>query len=127
MPVLDFSGPASCWRPSFPSPCSLRGRTVFASATASGDEVLYRPRGVNIYAEALDPTIGRWYLPASMFGERGRRQWEYTNYASDIYQRYVNSTQEGTYFYDQYGDLITRGWLIYDWRQTQRPYRAVPW
>ena len=28
-------------------------------------------------------------------------------------------SQEGFYFYDPYGDLITRGWLVYDWRQTQ--------
>ena len=102
-----------------PLPLLAQGPYGFRIGNRVGDEVLYRPRGVNIYAEALDPTIGRWYLPASMFGERGRRQWEYTNYASDIYKRYVSSTQEGAYFYDQYGDLITQGWLIYDWRQTQ--------
>ena len=102
-----------------PLPLLAQGPYGFRIGNRVGDEVLHRPRGVNIYAEALDPTIGRRYLPAAMFGEHGRRQWEYTNYASDIYQRYVSSIQEGSYFYDQYGDLITQGWLIYDCRQTQ--------
>ena len=91
----------------------------FSLGSRVGEEVLYRPRGVPIYADALDPSVGHWYLPAPLFGERGRRQWEYSNYASDNYQRYVSSTLEGNYFYDPFGNLITQGWLVYDWRQTQ--------
>ena len=49
----------------------------------------------------------------------GWRQWEYSNYARTPYERYVNTTREGDYFYDVYGNFTTRGWLIYDWRQFQ--------
>ena len=68
---------------------------------------------------ALDPTVMRWYMPQELFDEYGRRQWRYTNYATEPYRRYIDRNQEGTYFYDTYGKLISRGWLVYDWRQTQ--------
>ena len=35
-------------------------------------------------------------------------------------QRYVDTALQGDYFYDLYGSFVTRGWLIYDWRQ-ERP------
>ena len=69
--------------------------------------------------ETLDPTIKRWYLPQELFREYGRRQWSYTNYARQPYVPYVGHEQEGQYFYDYYGNLVTQGWLVYDWRQTQ--------
>ena len=84
-----------------------------------GEDLFFRSAGVPIYTETLDPAVHRWYLPPTMFAEYGRRQWDYTNFAADRYQRYVSLSQEGDYFYDVYGDLATRGWLIYDWRQTQ--------
>ena len=84
-----------------------------------GEDLFFRSAGVPIYAEALDPAVHRWYLPPTMFTEYGRQQWEYTNFARDRYQRFVSQTQEGDYFYDVYGNLATRGRLIYDWRQTQ--------
>ena len=80
---------------------------------------VFSAAGRSVLIDALDPTIQRWYLPQELFTEYGRRQWEYTNYAREPYLRYVSRSQEGFYFYDPYGDLITRGWLIYDWRQTQ--------
>ena len=80
---------------------------------------VYSAAGTSVLIETLDPTVQRWYLPQELFTEYGRRQWQYTNYAKDYYRRYVDRGQEGYYFYDPYGDLITRGWLIYDWRQTQ--------
>ena len=83
-----------------------------------GDHVVYSTRGVPIYTEALEPTVQRWYLPASLFSEN-HHQWEYTNYARDHFLRYVSPTLEGDVFYDGFGSLITRGWLIYDWRQVQ--------
>ena len=43
----------------------------------------------------------------------------YTNYAREPFRRYVNTNLEGDYFYDLYGRLITRGWLIYDHTQRQ--------
>ena len=80
---------------------------------------VFSAAGRSVLIDALDPTIQRWYLPQELFTEYGRRQWQYTNYAREPFLRYVSRSQEGFYFYDPYGDLITRGWLIYDWRQTQ--------
>ncbi len=83
-----------------------------------GDHVVYSTRGVPLYTEALEPTVQRWYLPASLFSDN-HHQWEYTNYARDHFLRYVSPSLEGDVFYDGFGSLITRGWLIYDWRQVQ--------
>ena len=41
------------------------------------------------------------------------------NYAREPYRRYLDRNLDGNYFYDAYGDFITRGYLVYDWRQTQ--------
>ena len=79
----------------------------------------YAAANPNVMMGALDPAIKRWYLPQELYGEYGRRQWRYTNYAREDYLRYISPGQEGSYFYDTYGKLITRGWLVYDWRQTQ--------
>ena len=79
----------------------------------------YRPTGVPLYATALDPTVHRWYMPQIFFQEYGRRQWEWTNYARNRYYRYGSPAQDGDDFYDFYGDYVTRGYLVYDWRQSQ--------
>ena len=86
-----------------------------------GEEVFYSNSGVPIYTDALDPSIHRWYVPPSMFAETGRTQWQSTNFArpEDRYRRYTSQNLEGDYFYDVYGNLATRGWLVYDWRQSQ--------
>ena len=83
------------------------------------EKSVYSARGVSVMIDALEPTIQRWYLPQELFQEYGRRQWHYTNYAKEPYRRYLNIRQEGFYFYDVYGDFVTRGWRVYDWRQTQ--------
>ena len=67
----------------------------------------------------LIPLYSAGICRKELFTEYGRRQWEYTNYSREYFRRYVSRSQEGFYFYDPYGDLITRGWLVYDWRQTQ--------
>jgi hypothetical protein len=84
-----------------------------------GDRVVYPAQGVQVMMEALDPTLMRWYLPQELYLENGRRQWSYSNYADKHYRRYLDSNLEGDYFYDSYGNMVTRGWRIYDWRQTQ--------
>ena len=85
----------------------------------AGERRVYLASGPSIDMTALDPTVQRWYLPQELFSEYGRQQWEYTNYARERYQRYSLPFQQGQYFYDVFGGFITRGWLIYDWRQTQ--------
>ena len=84
-----------------------------------GGEVAYEPVGPGVLFDALDPAVRRWYVPQELYNFYQWKQWEYTNYARDHYQRYVSTFIEGDYFYDLYGSLISRGWLIYDWRQQQ--------
>ena len=84
-----------------------------------GGEVSYEPLGPGVLFDALDPAVRRWYVPQELYQLYGWKQWEYTNYARDYYQRYVSSNIEGDYFYDLYGSFISRGWLVYDWRQQQ--------
>ena len=84
-----------------------------------GGEVSYEPVGSGVIFDALDPAVRRWYVPQELYQLYRWQQWESSNYARDHYQRYVNSDIEGDYFYDLYGSFISKGWLIYDWRQQQ--------
>ena len=82
-----------------------------------GGAITFEPRGSGVLFSALDPTVKRWYVPQELFQEYRWKNWEYSNYARAPYQRYVDTALEGDYFYDLYGNFVTRGWLIYDWRQ----------
>jgi len=84
-----------------------------------GGSVSFEPRGPGVMFGALDPAIKKWYVPQELFNEYHWRQWEYSNYARQAYARYVSTTLEGDHFYDFYGNFIGRGWLVYDWRQSQ--------
>ncbi|MCY3734840.1 MAG: hypothetical protein OXG13_00480 [Gemmatimonadaceae bacterium] len=84
-----------------------------------GGEVSFAPQGSGVLFGALDPSIKKWYIPQELFNYYGWRQWEYSNYAREPYQRYVGTNREGDFFYDVYGNFTTHGWLIYDWRQFQ--------
>ena len=85
-----------------------------------GGEVDFEPTGPGVLFDALDPAVRKWYVPQELYSEYRWKQWEYTNYSRDRYQRYVDTALQGDYFYDLYGSFVTRGWLIYDWRQ-ERP------
>ena len=82
-----------------------------------GGRVSYEPQGPGVLFDALDPSIRKWYVPQELYTEFRWKQWEYSNYARENYQRYVPTAREGSYFYDAYGNFLTRGWPIYDWRQ----------
>ncbi|NKB68695.1 MAG: hypothetical protein GKR89_16650 [Candidatus Latescibacteria bacterium] len=82
-----------------------------------GGKVSFAPRGPGVLFDALDPALRKWYVPQELYAEYRWKQWEYTNYARQNYQRYVSTSLEGDYFYDLYGNYVTRGWLIYDWQQ----------
>ena len=82
-----------------------------------GGRVTYEPTGPGVMFDALDPALRKWYVPQELYTEYQWRQWEYSNYARENYQRYVSTSLEGDYWYDVYGNLLTRGWLVYDWRQ----------
>ncbi len=83
-----------------------------------GEILSYAPQGPGVLLNAIDPAVRRWYVPQELYEEYQWRQWEYTNYARDTYQRYVGNTLEGSHFYDLYGNFVTRGWLIYNNSQT---------
>jgi hypothetical protein len=86
--------------------------------TNESGRVSYYAGGPGTSKAAFVPALKRWYLPQEVVNEH-RWQWEYTNYASDNYQRYLSTQQEGDHFYDVYGRYLTKGWLVYDWRQRQ--------
>ena len=82
-----------------------------------GGKVSFEPTGPGVLFDALDPTVRRWYVPQELYSEYQWKQWEYSNYARENYQRYVSTSLEGNFFYDLYGNFVTRGWLIYDWQE----------
>ena len=82
-----------------------------------GGEVSFEPTGPGVLFDALDPAVRKWYVPQELYSEYRWKQWEYSNYARQNYQRYVSTSLEGDYFYDLYGNFLSRGWLIYDWQQ----------
>ncbi len=84
-----------------------------------GGTVSFEPSGPGVLFGALDPTVRRWFVPQELYNEYRWRQWEYSNYARAPYQRYVNTALQGDYFYDSFGDFVSRGWLIYDWRENR--------
>ncbi len=73
--------------------------------------------GVRIHPGALAPNRRKFYLPQNLFYEYGWRSWEYSNYARDEYERYVDIQLEGNRHYDAFGNYIARGWTIYDWTE----------
>ena len=82
-----------------------------------GGKVSFEPSGPGTLFDALDPSVRKWYVPQELYAEYGWKQWQYSNYGRENYQRYVSTSLEGNYFYDVYGNFLTRGWLIFDWRQ----------
>ena len=82
-----------------------------------GGKVSFDPTGPGVLFDALDPTVRKWFIPQELYSEYGWKQWEYSNYARETYQRYVSTSIEGSYFYDLFGNFLNRGWLIFDWRQ----------
>ncbi len=82
-----------------------------------GGKVSYEPSGPGVLFDALDPVVRKWYVPQELYTEFGWQAQEYNNYSRALYQRYVDTSLEGDFFYDVYGNFLLRGWLIYDWRQ----------
>ena len=91
-----------------------------------GGRVSFEPTGPGVLFDALDPALRKWYVPQELYAEYQWKQWQYSNYARQNYQRYVSTSLEGDYWYDAYGNLLTRGWLVYDWRQQNSvPFGSV--
>jgi hypothetical protein len=83
-----------------------------------GGRVTFEPTGPGVLFDALDPAVRKWYVPQELYREFKWKQWQYSNYAREPYERFVSTSLEGNYFYDLYGNFLTKGWLIYDWQQT---------
>ena len=60
-----------------------------------GGRVSYEPQGPGVLFDALDPSIRKWYVPQELYTEFRWKQWEYSNYARENYQRYVPTAREG--------------------------------
>jgi hypothetical protein len=69
--------------------------------------------------DPLIPTLRKWYVPQDLYYIYDWGGYKYTNYAKDPYERYVSTQLEGLGQYDIFGNYITRGWRIYEWRQQQ--------
>ena len=100
-----------------PSPLAAQDYGVRLGNVQRGGKVSFEPSGPGVLFDALDPALRKWYVPQELYAEYQWKQWEYSNYARRDYQRYVSTSLEGDYFYDLYGNFVTRGWLIYDWQQ----------
>ena len=59
-----------------------------------GGKVTFEPLGPGVFFDALDPTVKRWYVPQELYHDYRFRTWEYSNYARDRYERYVNTTRK---------------------------------
>ena len=101
-----------------------QANTAYAQGSGSrlgtvkrGGRVSFEPTGPGVLFDALDPTVHKWYVPQELYTEYQWKHSQYSNYARDNYQRYVNTSIEGSYLYDVFGNYFNRGWLIFDWRQ----------
>jgi len=92
--------------------------TLLGHRTQEG--VVYRPEGPQTTLDNVEPLMQKRYLPQQLYQEHRWQTWDYTNYASTPYKRFVEPNSWGDYFYDIYGDFLMRGWLIYDWTE-ERP------
>ena len=93
--------------------------TSFAFSATPGRE---RGATSQVRIEGFDPvipTLRKWYVPQDLYYIYNWGGYKYTNYAKDSYQRYVSTELEGRGQYDIFGNWITRGWQIYEWRQEQ--------
>ena len=95
----------------------------FVESTQAGLEAgffnPYITMGPRISSETITPVLRKWVLPQTLYYLYGWKNWEYTNYARDRYERYTDIWLEGNRHYDMYGNYVTRGWRIYEWNQEQ--------
>lgn len=70
--------------------------------------------------DVVRPEIHKWYVPRHLpvtFDPTWYRT--QSNYAVDAYRYYVSAELEGFVWYDQLGQPVERGWLLYEWQQEQ--------
>ena len=79
--------------------------------------VVFPPYGPGVDTGLLDPMLRKQYLPQEIRHEYRWRTWQTTNYAVDSFKRYLSPRLQGEYHYDNFGNYLTRGWLVYDWTE----------
>ena len=90
---------------------------VWADTVDTGLSNPYVTTGARISPSTVVPTLRKWYLPQRLYQLYQWKGWEYSNYARDLYRRYVDIELEGEPFYDMYGNYITKGWHLYSWTE----------
>ena len=66
------------------------------------------------------PQLHKWYGPRQLRETYAQPWYARDNfYARDGYRRYVDRLLEGAEWYDSFGTSLGRGWLVYNWTQTQ--------
>ena len=70
--------------------------------------------GPGVLINTVEPALRKWYVPQELYAIYGWEQWQYSNYARTLYERYTDILREGERWYDIYGNYIGRGWKIYD-------------
>ena len=70
--------------------------------------------------DSVAPQLHKWYGPRQL-RETLAQPWYAgeTIYAREGFRRYVDRLLEGAESYDSFGRSIGRGWLVYNWTQTQ--------
>ncbi len=77
----------------FTNPSAAQEYGARLGSVRKGGLVSFEPQGPGVMFGALDPALRKWYVPQELYNEYGWKQWEYSNYARDQYQRYVNTTR----------------------------------
>jgi hypothetical protein len=85
--------------------------------TRTDDQVANRPQGPSVIMGVVEPRMAKRYVSQELYQEHGWQSWQYTNYAAERYNRYVDPALWGDSFYDSYGNFLTRGWLLYEWTE----------
>ena len=93
------------------------GTRKAVAQSSTGFDNPYYTTGARIAPSTLVPTLRKWYLPQRLYSLYDWRPEAYTNYARDLFEVYNPVALEGSPYYDQYGEYITRGWEVYDWTE----------
>ena len=108
----------------------LNAKAVSSQYLAAGRPVLDQigstgEVGPSFGGDYVLPELHKWYGPRQL-RETYAQPW-YTResfYAGEGYRRYVNQLLEGANYYDRFGTSHGRGWLVYNWIQTQTAARG---
>ena len=95
------------------------------AAIAQADPLRWGSAGIYSHGETfamayVTPAMHKWYGPRYL-PETYMLPWyaQGSNFARDAYRRYISLILEGDETFDTFGRSLGRGWLVYNWSQTQ--------